>query len=112
MFTSSREIFSSMIPDSFTMTTSELPFVVMNCVFYICGPLQGAQMRGCSGQFMRVLATKLHEEFFRPGELLLKQGDVSFQLLFLTVRTVHMYFKIIIIIIIMLMPAPVIVAHS
>jgi hypothetical protein len=44
-------------------------------------------MRGCSGQFMRVLATKLREEFYRPGELLLKQGDVSFQLLFLTVQT-------------------------
>jgi hypothetical protein len=34
---------------------------------------------------MRVLATKLQEKFYRPGELLLKEGDVSFEILFLTV---------------------------
>jgi hypothetical protein len=42
-------------------------------------------MKGCSELFMRVLATNLQEEYYRPGELLVREGDVSFQLLFLTV---------------------------
>ena len=43
----------------------------------LCQTLQGAPMRGCSPQFMRVLATHLHEEFFRPSELLLQVTTTS-----------------------------------
>jgi hypothetical protein len=50
-----------------------------------CQSAQGAPLRGCTELFMGVLATKLQEEYYRPGEMLLKEGDVSFQLLFLTV---------------------------
>jgi len=58
-----------------------------------CQTATGAPLRGCSGQFMRVLATYLREEYYRPGELLLKEGDVSSQLLFLVVGTVHMSYN-------------------
>ncbi|CAI0417664.1 unnamed protein product [Linum tenue] len=36
--------------------------------------------KGCSSRFMKHIATKVHEEFFLPGEVIIEQGNVVNQL--------------------------------
>ncbi|XP_027187729.1 potassium channel SKOR isoform X3 [Cicer arietinum] len=38
--------------------------------------------RGCSSEFINQIVTRLHEEFFLPGEVILEQGNVVDQLYF------------------------------
>ncbi|KAL1365986.1 hypothetical protein HN51_013909 [Arachis hypogaea] len=38
--------------------------------------------KGCSSEFVKQITTKVHEEFFLPGELVLEQGDVADQIYF------------------------------
>ncbi|KAI5434670.1 hypothetical protein KIW84_021484, partial [Lathyrus oleraceus] len=38
--------------------------------------------RGCSSEFINQIVTRLHEEFFLPGEVILQQGNVVDQLYF------------------------------
>ncbi|KAK7358107.1 hypothetical protein VNO77_00028 [Canavalia gladiata] len=45
--------------------------------------------KGCSSGFIKQIATKVHEEFFLPGELVLEQGDVADQLYFVYHGTLY-----------------------
>ncbi|KAK7320201.1 hypothetical protein RJT34_04937 [Clitoria ternatea] len=45
--------------------------------------------KGCSSAFIKKIATKVHEEFFLPGELVMEQGDVADQLYFVYHGELH-----------------------
>ncbi|KAJ1394254.1 RmlC-like jelly roll fold [Sesbania bispinosa] len=45
--------------------------------------------KGCSSGFIKQIATKVHEEFFLPGELVMEQGDVADQLYFVYQGELH-----------------------
>nr|ALX27201.1 outward rectifying K+ channel [Ammopiptanthus mongolicus] len=45
--------------------------------------------KGCSSRFIKQIATKVHEEFFLPGELVMEQGDVADRLYFLFQGELH-----------------------
>ncbi|XP_061352740.1 potassium channel SKOR-like isoform X2 [Gastrolobium bilobum] len=45
--------------------------------------------KGCSSEFIKLIATKVHEEFFLPGELVMEPGDVADQLYFVYHGDLH-----------------------
>ncbi|XP_027339894.1 potassium channel SKOR-like [Abrus precatorius] len=45
--------------------------------------------KGCSVGFIKQIATKVHEEFFLPGELVMEEGDVADQLYFVYRGELH-----------------------